>query len=102
MEKERREQATMERMNLTMAQHPLPDMHNFPYYAPDYNAINNYHQMGYMGNIPQMNGYNHPIGLFQDNSQLNPINNSDNKLTPKNQNSSVPVSEKPKTKPYIN
>lgn len=101
MEKERKEQGTMDRLNLNMAQHPLPDMRNFPYYAPDYNSINNYHQIGYMGNIQQMNGYNHPIGLFQENSQLNPLNSAENKLTPKNQNSSVPISEKPKTKPYI-
>ena len=101
MDKERREQGAKERMNLTMAPHPLPDMHNFPYYTPDFNVINNYHQMGYMGNIQQMNGYSHPIGFLQENSQLNPLNNSENKLTPKNQNSSVPISEKPKTKPYI-
>ena len=102
MDKERREQGAMDRMNLTMAQYLQPDMRTFPYYNPDFNSINNYPQIGYMENIQQMNGYSHPIGLFQENSQLNQFDNSETKSTPKNQNSSIPISEKPKAKPYIN
>ena len=101
MDKERREQETMDKMNFTMTQHPLPDMRTFPYYAPDFNSISNYPQIGYIENIQQMNGYSHPIGLFRENSQINPLNTPENKLTPKNQNTSVQVSEKPKAKPYI-
>ena len=96
MDKERREQGAIDRMNLTMAHCLQPDMRTFPYYNPEFNSLNNYPQIGYMENIQQMNGYSHQLGLFQENSQLKPFDNSETKPTPKNQNLSIPIIEKPK------
>lgn len=102
MESKTREQEAMNPMNIPMSNPPYTDMRGFPYYAPDLQNLNNYHQMGYYNGYQQMNGYSHPMDLYQDDSQLNPLNNQENKSTPKNQTNSAINPEKPKAKPYIN
>ena len=102
MEKGQRDQRVIDQMALTMPHQNLPDMQSFPYYVPDINALNNYHQMGYINNMPQINGYSNNMEVYRESPRINYQNNPENRLTPKNQNSPSPTSEKTKIKSNIN
>jgi len=101
MEKDKRGKEVMNQMSLPTTNQPISDMRGFPYYAPEFQNMNNYQQMGIYNGYPPMNGYPLQMGLYQDDPQLNPLNRPENRSTPKNQNNPAVNSEKAKVKPYI-
>ena len=102
MENGRKGKEIINQMSLPMANPPISEMRGFPYYAPEFQNMNNYQQMGIYNGYPPMNGYPQQMSLYQEEALLDPLNRPENVSTPKNQNNPSANSEKTKIKPYIN
>jgi hypothetical protein len=102
MENDKRGKEVMNQMSLPTTSQPISDMRGFPYYAPEFQNMNNYQQMGIYNGYPPMNGYHQQMSLYQEEALLDPLNRPENVSTPKNQNNPSANSEKTKIKPYIN
>lgn len=89
-------------INPNMNQIPMNNLPNYPYYIPDYHAMQNYPQMALYANRQQMNGYQYQMEQPREEQAYpqSPVHKAQNnqKISSSNQ----PTTEKQKIKPYIN
>ena len=102
MESKPSNQEPMNQMNLGMGQIPMNNLPNNPYFFPDYQAMQNYHQMALYGNRQQMNGYQYQMDQPREEQPYpqSPVQKS--QIAQKMSSSNQPTTEKQKIKPYIN
>jgi len=98
----RREQQSMNLMALPLNNPPYTEVRGFPFYVHEMKAFNNYRQIGFNNGYQPINNFSHPMNIFQEDSQLNHLNNQKKNSSPKNHLNSILNSENQKLKPYIN
>ena len=102
MERKTANQEPMTQMTQTMGQLPMNNMPNYPYFIPDYHAMQNYPQMAMYGNRQQMNGYQYQMEQPREEQPFPQSPSQKNQINQKVSSSNQPTTEKQKIKPYIN
>ena len=102
MDESTKEPESLNQMNLSAYQQPLPNMPSYPYYNPEMQAINNYNQMHYFNNMQAYNGFPPQMRFYQEGQQFNVINSPEKQYTQINQLPPSIPQEKPNPKSYVN